>query len=1014
MESFQQRPGSPHRCLAYGALGPSLDHDIFVGRQRELDILGRRMNDALVGRGGLVMLVGEAGIGKTWVAGKFAEEARRPGVTVLHGCCFEGEWQPPYAPWGAALGGYARVTDPERLRRQLGRGAGPLVRIMPEIGDALPDVPVAAPLNPSEERFRLYDAVTHFLLNAAADDPLLVVLDDLQWADRESLGLLRHLARSLRGARLLVIGIYREPEPGLGPQHPLMDALGLLRREVDYEHVIVRGLSREEVAEYLASVGGQPPSRPLIEAIYDETGGNPFYVSEVFRHLLEGGRIQRRGGQWLADFSPGDLGIPEGVRQVVIRRVSRLSSDTNEMLALAAGFTGGFEVSVIQAITELPEHRLLDCIDEALSAGLIRAIQLNPPLYAFAHAIVRRTLYDRLNPDRRTRLHRRIALALERVYAGREMDRAAELAEQYHASASLAGAEKGLRYALAAAERAKASYAYQQAVEFLRMARDFSVEDEPRIRADVLCKLAIAEAEALLLEDARQSVQDALASLAEAGTGPRAQASFLVRAVRTLKDGGASPAVWEPLLNRGLSPLGQERDLLWARLTLLRDRFEVVHKGAVNVINWLGPDPQAMAIARLCGDEDDYAQTLDTLDWRSVEETEAVLTLSRRWTRPMAVMRALNVVGRDLLKNQGALRDAADLYQELLNKSERYGAIAGQGEALLQLAIIHTSLGELSRAQETMKRARDVIERLGPGHQLQFGELALRCLLAYFLDGDWPTLAKATIQFVGSPEAARNPRALVAAGYAALSCARLGGIERLRQILSVVTPLIAPMDPRVYLHHGVIAFGGSAVWESGATEFAEAYRQMALGLIAAGFGGGVLIPELTAGRMAALAGDIESAEEQFALARVKLEAAAMRPARAIVDHDEALALVRNGSPDLGHILDLLDGAEKAFRALGMRGWVKRVMAIRKKATASEQSGRRVYPLFPDGLSRRETEVLRLLASGKTSREIAAILMLSTRTVEGHIANIYEKTGARGRVNATAYALRHHLIEAQTS
>ena len=1009
--------GDAHVCCGCGqvmvtAAGePSRLHvsDVFVGRQRELAILGRELDEALAGRGGLATLVGEAGIGKTWVAHRFAGDAKRRGATVLTGRCFEGEWQPPYAPWSTALGEYARACGAERLSRDFEWGAAVLAPLVPEIKTALTGIPLAAPLNADEERFRLYNAVTQLFLTVAEEKALVVVLDDLQWADRDSLHLLRHIARFVQGARLLVIGVYREPEPGLGPQHPLMDALAMLRREVDYEQITIRGFSRDEVAEYLAQVSGRRAPQRLIKAIHEETGGNPFYVREIFRHLLEERKIRHQGDQWFTDGDFSQMGIPDSVRQVVARRASRLSRETRQMLSFAAGFTGAFDFVVMQALTGLHEDKLLNCIDEALEAGLIRVANVMPPAYEFSHALVRHVLYDELNPDRQARFHRRIAVALECVYAGREAEHAAELAAQYYASADLAGADRGVRYALVAADQARASYSHERAVEFLRMARRLSTESEPAVRADILCKLAIAEAEALLLDEAGRSAQEALALLASVQAQPRARAEFLASAARALKDGGASSAIWRPLVEMGLEFVGDERDLVWARLMLLRDRYEIVSTGGLKGVRWLGAESDAVAIARANGDEDDYAQTLDPLDWRSREETDAVLALIRTWRRPTAIMRALDAVGRDLLKRHGAHREAAERYKELLEAGERYGSIPRQAEALLQLSIINIALGEFSLALQTTERARETILRLGPAHELRFGEAALSAILAYFLDGDWPTLADKMTQSLMSGQAAQNPRAVVAAGYAAIGHARAGNVDEVRRILAAVTPLVEQMDPRLYVHHAVITFGGGAVWETGSTEFAASYRNLALSLINAGFGEGILAHELTAARMAALLGDVDEASRYFALARRKLEAGGLRPTRAIVDYDEALALIRTGSGNRDRILRLLNDATAAFDVLGMQGWVQRAQALR--GSVVRKMGRpvsRASALFPDGLTPREVEVLRLLAAGKTSSEIAKELTLSVRTVERHIANVYGKTGAHGRASATAYAMRHGL------
>ena len=599
-------------AVAHGACEASPSPTIFIGRQRELQALRAHLDGAEAGVGSLVMLAGEAGIGKTSTAREFAAFVRERGLVVLWGSCFEGDWSPPYGPWVEALGEYAQSRDPERLQRELGPSAPPLVQLIPQARAMLPDTPLAAPLPPDEARLRLYEAVGQFFLTIAQEQPTVLVLDDLHWADPDSLRLLRSVARFVRRSRLVIVGTYRDPDVELHRQQLLTDVLAVLRREMDYERIVIRGLVEEEVAEYLTQAGHQQLPQALVRAIYAEANGNPFYTRKIFRHLMEEEKIVPRAGRWSTDLTINDLGIPEGVRQVLGRRISRLSDETKGMLRLAAAFTGGFAFGVLQALTELSEETLLNCLDEALQAGLIRttgeaatlisttatglsrlhsvSAVVQGSTYDFAHAIVRHTLYDELNPDRRARLHRRIALALEQVYAGCTMDYAAELAAQYHASAILPGAEQGIPYCLAAAEQARAGYAHERAVVFLRMGRDLLPGGTSEDSAGLLCQLAIAEAEALLLTDAQHSAEEALAALAATGAEPKTIGTFLVTVARALKDGGAAHTLWEPLVHRGLVLVGVEHDLLWARLTLLQDWTESIATGTINADRWRGYD----------------------------------------------------------------------------------------------------------------------------------------------------------------------------------------------------------------------------------------------------------------------------------------------------------------------------------------------------------------------------------------------------------------------------------------
>jgi predicted ATPase/DNA-binding CsgD family transcriptional regulator len=980
----------------------------FVGRRRELETLDGRLDLAFAGQGSLAMLAGEAGVGKTRVLQEFSERAAQRGATVLTGSCFEGDWQPPYGPWVEALGQHVRASDPEQLRQRLNGSAAHLAHLVPEIRAALPDTPLPEPLGADEERLRLFDAVRQLLLAATRQDVLVLVLDDLHWADRDSILLLRHLARFVGQARLLVVGAYRDTELDLENRHPLADLLAVLCRETGCEQIAVHPLSFEEVSEYLAQAAGQPLPRALARAIYEEASGNPFYVREVFRHLIEEGKVYHRGGRWLTDTSIAELGIPAGVRQVIGRRVSRLSEETSAMLRVAAGFSGGFEFPVLAGLTELTEDSLLDCLDEALQAGLLRVTEAPgaSPTYLFAHAIVRHALYGALKPDRRARLHRRIALAMERVYAGRELEHAAELAWQYWSSASLPDGGKGLQYALAASEQARRGFAPERVVSFLRMARDLAPTDDLSAKADILGRLAVAEAEAFMLEDAQRSVEAALAALGQGGAEPAVGAGLIVSVARTLKQGGASHTVWEPLVERGLALVGERRDLAWARLMLLQDNWEQVSSGMVITGRWLGLDAQAVAIARASGDEDDYAQTLHTFEQRTRAETEAVLALARTWRRSTAILHALMTAGIDFAHRHGALPEAIECFRELLAAGKRYGSIQAQADALAQLGAIQLSLGDLDLAQETWRQAHAVVPRLGAVHRLRWGETAGACCLAYYLEGDWSELAGTTVQFATSPAAARLPIGPLAAAFAALSYVRAGNPAEARRLLECFTPVVERLAP----HNITLALSCIVVWELEAAEFAGTYRRAIADLVASGIGYLFLPHELGIARMAALLGRASEAAEYFGRTREKIAADSYRPLRAVVDYDEALSLIRLGAPDLDRVAELLERALAVFADMGMEGWVERARTLRDKV-AGNRGERRSSRRSPDGvLTAREAEVVRLIALGKTNKETAAELVVSVATVERHIANIYAKIDARGRADATAYAFTHGLVQ----
>ena len=901
----------------------------FIGRYAELASLLARLEAAVSGGGGYAMIAGEAGIGKTRLAREFAQAAQAQGVMVLSGRCVEGDWRPPFGPWAEAIDGYVRSRQLDELRHDLGSEVPYLAHFVPAIRAGIPDLTATAVLSPDDERLRLYQAVTSFVLTISKARPILVFLDDLHWADTDSLRLLRHLARTLKGARALILGAYRDPELGVIAGHPLIATLAALQRETECETIRLRGLSREEVSAYLTHTAGQALPGTLVDLIERETSGNPFYARELFRHLAEHRRLPPSTGGGPALRVEG-LGIPEGVRQVVDERIHRLSSSTARALQDAAGLGDAFTFPVLHRLTGIAEGELLDCIDEAVEAGLIHSGEQDESRYEFAHAIVRHTLYEGQSRDRRLRLHRRIATAIEQVYAGRQLERAAEIAAHYHASAELEGAFAGVHYAVAAAEQARSSFAHERAADLLQMALDLTAATMVGERADILCRLAIARAEAVQLDAARRSADDALEAMKTAGRESRALAEFLAVFARLMKDAGADPQIWEPFVDHGLS-LVDEHDLLWARLNLLRDQYEWFQSGPVAAGSFLARDPEAVSIARARGDEADYARTLEPLEWRTRQETDAVLATVRTWSRPLALLRGLDVVGRGLQYRHGAFAEAGAIYEELLVAGRRYGSIPAQAEALAQIAVSQIATGKVALAQETARRADDLIRQLGSSHRLHLVALGLKIGFAYYLGGDWRDLAKAIARYANDAGAARAPMRAIVAAYGALCASHVGAASDARVSIEHIARVIDGMPATAYGSNQVLGTAATVVWELKDVERAAVYHDLLERLQQAGVGDAIAFGpvELSKARMAVLMGSLSDAQEQFERARRKMTAHGSEPNRAIVDFDEAQALTRWNTADTARIASLLDTAADSFRRHRMFGWARRAVEFRK-------------------------------------------------------------------------------------
>jgi tetratricopeptide (TPR) repeat protein len=450
----------------------SLAGGVFVGRQREMGELKAALEDALSGRGRLLTLVGEPGIGKTRTAQELATYAGLRQCQVLWGRCYEGAGAPPYWPWVQAIRSYVRERDPQQLRSEMGAGAADIAEVVSDVREVLPDLKPPPQLEPEQARFRLFDSVAAFLKSAGRRQPLVLVLEDLHWADRPSLLLLEFVARELANGRLLVIGTYRDVE--VSRRHPLSQTLGELTRERLFQRILLRGLGQEEVGRFIELVSGLAPPRGLVEAVYRQTEGNPLFVTEVVRFLVQEGQLTTGQPQGVAPTvgavprgrpDSWSVRIPEGVREVIGRRLDRLSERCNQTLTIASVIGREFTLEQLKPLIEdMTEDRLLEVLEEALAARVIEELPRAVGRYQFTHALIQETLLEELTLTRRVRLHARIAEALEELYGEQAEAHAAELAHHFAEAQTVLGPEKLVRYSLLAGERALATYAWEEAL----------------------------------------------------------------------------------------------------------------------------------------------------------------------------------------------------------------------------------------------------------------------------------------------------------------------------------------------------------------------------------------------------------------------------------------------------------------------------------------------------------------------------------------------------------------------
>ncbi|MBW3589726.1 MAG: AAA family ATPase [Actinobacteria bacterium] len=460
------------------------DQTLLVGREKERGTLRKAFMRAREGNRSLVLIAGEPGIGKTSLAYDFAREAHSKGATVLYGRCGE-DLMVPFQPFAEALEHLIRHV-PEVLRD----GGDELSRLVPGLAPTREGLQGDA----EADRYRLFETIRETLASPQDASPLVLVLDDLHWADKPTLMLLRHLARAPEGPFLL--GTYRDVE--LDRRHPFAETLADLRREEVVERVVLRGLTEDGVLDYMERRAGQTldkSGRDLASALHRETEGNPFFVREIMRHLVEAGAILEQDGRWSSTRPIEEVGLPESVREVIGRRLNRLSEGCGEVLSVGSVIGRDFDLAVLARVSGINEDALADLLDEAVRAGgVIEEVSNVMGLYSFSHALVRETLYEELSTNRRVRLHRRVGEALEDLFASDPGPYLSELAHHFF-EASIGGAEdKAIDYAVRAGSRAIDQFAYEEAIAHFERALQL-LESLPQPDSLILCETLIACAE---------------------------------------------------------------------------------------------------------------------------------------------------------------------------------------------------------------------------------------------------------------------------------------------------------------------------------------------------------------------------------------------------------------------------------------------------------------------------------------------------------------------------------------
>ena len=976
---------------------PANDDDRFVGRERELAELAAALDSALESRGGIVMLAGEPGIGKTRLSDEIADSAIDRGALVLRGSCYEGVGAPPYWPWIQVLRACIQGLNPEQLATVLDAGTAPVVDMIPELHDRFADREARSELDPEQARFRLFEGVGALLDNVSRLQPLVVILEDLHWADQSSLLLLEFLSDSIGKGQILLLGTYRDSE--LSRQHPLAETLGGLSRRRHFSRISLRGLPNAAVGDLIESIVQQTPSRELIDLIADQTEGNPFFISEVARDLIQQAGTRDTG---IAG-KPHDR-IPEGVREAIGRRLNRLSDRCNDTLRTAAVLGREFELDQLSAVVgEHPGDDLLDALDEALASSVVEEISGQPGRYRFTHALIQQTLLSELSASRLVRLHAQAGEALENLYAGSEPEHATELATHFSEAEVFTGPEKTIRYSVLAGEQALISHAPHEAqAHFERAKTAKGIEVRDLEMAGIFLGLATAQGSIL----GRGELQTAADNLTHAFD------LYMELEIKSLAANAATTFIppvhgltgLTEMLARAL-PLVTDGSLEKGRLLEqygLRLAIDGKYREASSVLEG------ALKIAE---STEDYALQLRVhtsiafVHGRTAQHDTALhhalvaLELSERLDDSKTAVIA-HRAAIPAYVHRGDLAQARVHTDALVGLLDRIRATHNLNSAFLSISIVASLAGEWHKAREFIDRglsldpdeprllAHNGIINFSLG-KIEAGQKILDRLVGILGpfgtvpgQGHWHLsyLAAEACLITGVPYQIE-----LAGGIVKLAMANDGPAMQSRRAALVLMAQIAAGQKDRVAAETIYTEVRDTINDAMKITTAQPRRVLAM--------------------LAALIGKTDEAAKYFEEQIATDRRGGFRPSLADTSHDYAAMLLESSSGlDRPKIRELIDEGAPIANELDMKPLIAKFEVLEERLK-SVRGGR---PELPNGLTGREAEVLRLIAAGQSRQEMATVLIVSENTIGRHVSNIYSKIGVTNRAEAASFAHRHDL------
>ena len=920
--------------------------EAIVGRGRELAVLRAGLDAARRGAGRLVLCAGEPGIGKTRLAQELAGLALAGGTAVAWGRCLEGEGAPAFWPWRQVLRSLA--VDPAAVLA--GDGASP------------------------EDRFRVFDEITTAVRSGAGPSGLVVVLDDIHWADEASLLALRHLAHHIADARLLVLATFRDVEPvGVLPR-----TLPDLLRSPGVERVDLRGFGLDEVRAQISGAAGVAPADQA-RAVLDLTGGNPLFVREVARAMAE--------GAWRPDRPPST------VLEIVRARLDRVSPACRRLVQAAAVVGRDFALPLVAAVLGAPVTDLLTPVDEAVAHGLVDRVG-EAGDHRFVHALAREAVEASLGTAERVALHRAAAEAMEAMFAADLSEHLTAVARHWAELAPYGEAATARRWAIRAADDSVRRLAYEEGVRHYRAAL---AVDPASLGADERARVLVALGRAAHLSGDLRACAEA--AQAAAGAAAAARSPELVAEAALVLEASADPAtnaLAERLCEQALAGVGEGREALRARLLAQRSH-----------------------LAFYAGDAD----RVDTL-------SAAALGLAQSSGHPGALVAALHA-RKEAFPGPAGREERTALASEMVALGVRTGDARGvlRGDLWLVEALIEG--GEIHRAAEALAALQVSVERVGgPVSAWHLDRVAACVAQAQGRYGEATRIARRGLERMlpvepGPARGSYFAHLCAIAGHLGVTAEMAPFVERrfeplprfvtmarlsraflllragLRDEAAASYQQAGPIDgwsPPAFFAVPCHVFAVLAAVDLGRhddlavlLDRLEAFR----GGHAAGDGVLYLGPvELALGRGAAALGRLDDAVADLGAAAGRADRSGAPGFAAEARFHLAAALVARGGPgDRPRAEEAARDADRLARTLGMAAYVERTGALVAQLGATR----------PAPLSDREVEVAKLVARGLTNRQIAERLVISERTAQNHVQHILTKLGFSSRSQIAAWS-----------